>query len=151
MATSRMRIALERRRRTAEQHRNIAQARAINREITGVVAHPVLLSKGRVVFFVDRDQAESWQWDEHRETRPQDEVGFAERSGQPTLAAFSWADGAVQRCGPGPRQRRRNPPFQLRSQMDLRYEQKRLAALIDDAAGSGEGDLRLPTPRHALQ
>ena len=148
---SRGRVALQGRRRTAQDDRHVAQSRTIDRNVSRVVAHAVLLLERPVVLLVDDDQAEPRQRREDRQSCAHDELRIASGSGEPMVEPLGRRQRAVQNRDARSRQRHSNALLKLRRQIDLGYEQQRLPARADDACCSREVDLGLPAPGHALQ
>jgi hypothetical protein len=84
MATAaRVRVGLQRRRCAAENHRHVAEPRAIDRNVTRVIPHTVLLFERNVVLLVDDDEPEPWHRREYGEARAHDKLHVTPRRREP--------------------------------------------------------------------
>jgi hypothetical protein len=144
-------IRFQRRRCAAEDHRHIAPAGAIDRDVAGVVAHAFMLLERRVVLLVDDDQAQIGRRREYGKPRSDDQLRLAAGRRQPLAAPFRGAEPAMQHRNARAGKRFGDPLLELRGQTDLRNEQQCLASCSDDLARGREIYGRLAAARHALQ
>src|SRR5579862_5558883 len=144
-------VCLERRRGASQDHRDIAQARTIDREIASVVANAVLLLVRGIVLFVDDDEPQLRQLREDGQAGAHDELRIAARRSQPMRAARSDREAAVQQSDANTGQRGSDTLLELRRQVDLRDQKKRLKTSGDDPCGPSQIYLAFSASGHPLQ
>src|ERR1700720_4595085 len=146
-----LRIAFEGRRGAAEDNGHAAQLRPKNGNISRVIADSVLLFERGIVFLVDDDQSEARQGREHGQTGSDEKLYLSPCRGKPASPALESSEPTVQRANTKGGQRGRDTLFELRRQIDLRYQQERLPARVDHPCGSGQVNLGLAAPGNSLQ
>ena len=123
-----IRPAFQRRRGRAEDDRNAKLVRPEDGDITGRIAHSVLLLEGRVVFLIDDDQTQARQRREHREARAEHDARLAGERLSPVTLARSFGQFAVQRHRGHGRETGTDPFLELRGKVDLGDKNEGLTA-----------------------
>ncbi len=134
-----------------ENDRHRALPGAPDRDVPAVIVNTVLLLERRVVFLVDDQEGQPRKGREHREPRPEHQIGFSCCGCAPIARAFARRKSTVQRHGPPTGKRLRDALLELRRQVDLGNEDQRLAAGGDAVRRGRQINLGLPAARHALQ
>jgi hypothetical protein len=141
---------LERRRRGAQNDRDVEVLGAGDREIARGVAQALLLLEGLVVFLVDDNQADFPHRREHGRARADDESGVAVARLPPRAKAFDVRKARVQKrrldAQAGPK-----TCDELRREPDLRYQHQDLLAARHGLRNQVQVDLRLAAARDAVE
>ena len=116
---------------------------APHRQIAGVIAPAFLLLIGAVVFFIDDDHAQVFEWREQRGTRADDDGCFAVFGLQPRGKPFAVVEARVQDFN------RRVKTLtetgdSLRRQAYFRHHHQRLSALCQHIFQHAEVNFRFP-------
>ncbi len=140
--------AFQRRRGRAEHQRHAFRTRAGSGHVAGVVARGRLLLEGRLVFFVQHDQAQVRRGGEDRAAGADHDVDLPGGDLLPVPMPLGVAEVAVEHG------HRPEPPPEtldrLRREADLRHQHDRLAAVAHDLLDRLDVDLRLAAARDAV-
>ena len=84
-AAARVRVAFQRRCCAAENHRHVAEPRAIDRDVARVISHAILLPERDVVLLVHDDEPQPRQRRVNGESRAHDELRITPRGSESRL------------------------------------------------------------------
>ena len=135
--------ALQRRRRRAQQHRDLLQVAAIDRQVPRRVARAVLLLVGRVVLLVDHDQSEPRHRREDRQPRAQHQLRATQVRREPVPQALRRREAAVKRHDRVAGEALGETRLELRRQVDLGHQHQHLLAALQGGLGGAQVDLGL--------
>ena len=142
--------ALERWRRRAEDHRDLFQMAAVDREIPRVVAQTVLLFIGKVVFLIDDDQAGPRQRGEDRRAGTNNNGCVAVAGSDPGIQSLAIIQAGMEnhhRCAEALLKAAQG----LGGQADLRDQYQRLVAAEQAALNGLQIDLGLAAAGYPFQ
>ncbi len=142
--------ALQRRGGRAQHHRQILEACADDRQVTGVVSQAFLLFIGGIVFFVDDDQPGVLERGEQRRAGAHHDIQFAVAGGQPDVHALTIGQRRVQQGDAGI-EALLEAAQGLGAQVDLGDQQQRLASRFQGGPDQLQIDLGLAAAGHPLQ
>ena len=141
-AAPRVDFGLERRRRRRQHHRDLGDMAAHHRHVAGVVVHAVLLLVGRVVLFIDDDQAEIGIGQEQRRARADHDRNFAVGDRAPGARALARRQFRMP-FRRAHAEARGEAVEELRGERDLRHQDQALPAAADHLRHRLEIDLGL--------
>ncbi len=134
----------------AEDHADLLQMPAVDRQVPGVVAQAVLLLVGQVVFFINDDQAGPGQGCEYGRAGTDDDARLAVAGGDPGVQTLAVIEARVQ-----DHHRHIEAASEalhgLRRQADLRDQDQCLALALQAVFDRLQVDFRLATAGHPLQ
>jgi hypothetical protein len=141
---------LERGRGRAQHHHRAGLVRAVDSQISAVVAHVRVLLERGIVLLVHHHDAQRRHRRPHRRARPQRDVGLTRAQALPAAAALHVGHGRVQHhhvVG----EARAEAVLELRGQRDLGHQHDRAAAARAGLLDGPQVHLGLARARHAAQ
>ncbi len=149
-AGARVDVALDRRRRGSEDHREFAEAAAHHAHVARLIVDAVVLLEALIVLLVDDDETEILEGQEQRRARADDDAGLAGRCRAPGAAALGVGKGRVpfDRCAS---ETRLEAVHELAGERDLGQHDQRLAPAAQRLGHGLVVDLGLARARHAVE
>ena len=149
LTAPRRRIALERRRRTAEHERSTREPHPFARDGECVVARHAILFVRPLVCFVDDDEPHVWNRREECAARADDDVDIAARCGMPTIETLALRKAGVEH-GDAFAENGFEASRGLRRERYFGNQDDRAAAGFDRFCDRPNVDERLAAPGNAL-
>jgi hypothetical protein len=115
------------------------------------IARTFLLLEGRVVLFVDDDQAQAWQRHKDGQASAQHQIGLPQMGQQPVPQPLRGGQAAVQADQHAARKTLGKARFELRREIDLRHQHQGLLPPVQRILGGVQIDLGLATAGDPVQ